>query len=492
MWNRLAAASRRRSRRSWTETTAGCGAQDMNDRALLGAMFVAGVSTAVLGGLAVTDLGGPPAVRPSVERSAAIGPPHAPPSIALRETPGDATVMQAPVDRPVTEALSSTPQVQARESAPVMPAPALPPMQAPVSRPSTATPSSKPAPPAPVDSSITAAAAIAPLTQTPASPPAAQSPSRAPSTPTPLHQAVDALSAQADQPIAAAPVPSTLTSDDRSANAAPAGIPATQVVAPSARMLPTEPPTPVPSDRAVSDAPAYAVSTPGPVDRSTTVAALEFPATQARVAPVAETPVIVAAAQAPVSRPVMETPASLPAHAPSPSAAQEGVSDSTGSVGPRPGPPATTPTASSPPSSMVRKPSGARSSLLRRELSRQDVTGPDQNLTSVAPPTAASPADASPPLRGRERGGRRSVRADKRTAFADWRHRPAERRFPVTPSRVRWNEELRGEARRHRSPVTVIYGMPPMRGRESGPVLIHVESSRAGGRVIRTTRIPLY
>lgn len=439
------------------ETTAGCGAQDMNDRALLGAMFVAGLSTAVLGGLAVTDLGGPPAVRPTVERSA-IGPRHAPPSIALRETPPETTVMQAPVDRPVIEAPSSTPVVEA---------PALPPMLP---------------------------AAIAPLALTPASPPAAQSPSSGQSTPTVMDQAVDALSAQADQSIAAAPVPSTLTSEDRSANAAPGGIQATQaaVAAPVTRMLPSEPATPVPPDRAVSDTPAYAVSTPRPADRSTTVAAPELPVTQAPVAPVAETPVAVPAAQAPASRPVLETPAIAPVHSPSPSAAHEDVSDPTGSVGPRPGPLATSPTASSPPSSMVRQPSGARSSLLRRDLSRQDMTGPDPNVTSVATPTAASPADASPPLRGRERGGRRANHADRRTASADWRHRPAVRRFPVTSSRVRWNGEIRGEARRHRSPVTVIYGTPPIRGRESGPVLIHVESSRAGGRVIRTTRIPLY
>jgi len=251
----------------------------------------------------------------------------------------------------------------------------------------------------------------------------------------------------------------------------------------------------VPADRAASDSPASVVSTPRPADQSKTVAALELPATQAPVAPVAETPVAVPAAQASVSRPILETPVIVPAHSPSPSATHEDVSESTGSVGqPRAGPPATSPTTSSPPSSMVQKPSRARSSLLRRELSRQDMTGPDPNVTSpsVAPATAASPADASPPIRGRERGGRRGNHAEKRTASADWRYRPAERRFPVTQSRVRWNEEIRREARRQRSPVTVIYGMPPMRGRESGPVLIHVDSSRAGGRGIRTTRIPLY
>jgi hypothetical protein len=400
--------------------------ENMNDRALMGAMFIAGVSSAVLAALAVVELGAPPLLRPGIERGA--GARLAPPSVPVQETPPEASAVQAAVDKPAVET-ASVPPPQALKDAPAPQGSALPPAEAGLGPHVVDAAADVPAPPAQSDVSIAEAAVAALPTQMTA--PALATPSSA-SAPASLEPPDRAAVATADTQtvIAPAPAPSTEAEPDLR-------VPEAQATRPAVIALAVEP------TAGISPLPAV-------------------------VSPPVSQPKAISAAQ-------------------DPSGAAEDNGDSTGSI--RPPVPAAHPAPSQPASSTVQKPDGERPSVLRRQASTEVPTRPEPHVgwAAVATPIATKPTAANRYWRGRERHVRD---AERRMASVDWRHPPTERR--LIPARLRWDRQARGELRLRRSPVRVFYGTPPVGGRHAGPVLIRVLSSRAGGRFVRTARIPLY
>jgi hypothetical protein len=112
---------------------------------------------------------------------------------------------------------------------------------------------------------------------------------------------------------------------------------------------------------------------------------------------------------------------------------------------------------------------------------------------------AARPAGLSPPISGpasprswlKQRGGGKATRPEtrRRLAFSHPLHVPLSR-----SQRGHWSRVPRNpvpDRQRARQRLTVLYGAPPVHDFASGPVLIRIHASRRNGRV-RTTRIPLY